>query len=167
MNAPTRSYILYKQIGQGVRNVGSALDQLDRFTDEPTKQMLRGLIKRKEKYENYRKQSLKWLVAAAVCAVSFCLFAVGKGLGRNGILAELLNDSIYLFWILAAAFAYSTAHYFKKKEEKAEGDFHKLRCEIIQKSTDLWPQPEEWKSRETVFKVMKQHYDINLYFESK
>ncbi|EME76515.1 YpbF family protein [Bacillus sonorensis] len=145
----------------------SALDQLDRFTDEPTKQMLRGLIKRKRKYENYKKQSFRWQAAALICAASFCLFVAWKGYGKNSILGELLNDSMYMLWILSAAFAYSTAYFFKKKEEKAEADFHKLRCEIIQKSTDLWPQPEEWKSRETVYKVMKQQYDINLYFESK
>ncbi|MFN2745561.1 MULTISPECIES: YpbF family protein [Bacillus] len=129
--------------------------------------MLRGLIKRKRKYENYRKQTIRWQAAALICAASFCLFLAAKGLGQNGFLSEVLNDSIYLFWIMSAAFAYSTAYYFKKKEDKAEGEFHKLRCEIIQKSTDLWPQPDMWKSRETVFKIMKQEYDINLYFESK
>ena len=150
-----------------MRTVGSELEELDRFTDEPTKQMLRALIKRKKKYENYARQTFRWQAVAAICAVSFCVFAASKGIGQNGFLSGLLNDSVYLLWILSAAFAYSTAYYFKKKEEKAEGEFHKLRCEIIQKSTDLWPQPEEWKSRETVFKIMKQQYDINLYFESK
>ncbi|KAA6451645.1 DUF2663 family protein [Bacillus swezeyi] len=150
-----------------MRTVGSELNQLDRFADEPTRQMLRGLIKRKQKYENYARQTFRWQAAAIICAASFCLFIAAKGLGQSGFLSEMLNDSIYLFWILSAAFAYSTAYYFKKKEEKAEGEYHKLRCEIIQKSTDLWPQPEMWKSRETVFKIMKQQYDINLYFESK
>ncbi|SPU03351.1 YpbF [Bacillus subtilis] len=83
------------------------------------------------------------------------------------ILQEILSHTFYLFWMLATAFAYCTSYYFKKKEEKSETDFHKLRCEIIQKSTDLWPQPDKWKARESVFHMMKHKYDINLYFESK
>lgn len=79
------------------------------------------------------------------------------------------NTQPYLLFILDAGnrFAYCTSYYFKKKEEKSETDFHKLRCEIIQKSTDLWPQPDKWKARESVFHMMKHKYDINLYFESK
>ncbi|MDA7025673.1 DUF2663 family protein [Bacillus sp. CLL-7-23] len=145
----------------------SVFDQLDRYMDEPTKQMILALIKKKQKYENYARQSFRWQMSALACALLFCLFLAGKGIGHNGIVTEVLNDSIYLLLIMAAAFAYSAAYYFKKKEEKAEGEFHKLRCEIIQKSTDLWPYPKEWKSREAIFKLMKQQYDINLYFESK
>jgi hypothetical protein len=42
---------------------------------------------------------------------------------------------------------------------KAEAIIQHLRCEIIQKSTDLWPQPEKWRARESVFHLMKHRYD--------
>ncbi|AKL84972.1 YpbF [Bacillus atrophaeus UCMB-5137] len=147
-------------------------DQLDRFTDAPTKQMLQALVKRKVKYENYAKQCRRWQWTSLISFGLLCLFFIFKGFSLNQqapqiMLEEFLNHTVYLFWMMAAAFAYCTSYYFKKKEEKAEGEYHKLRCEIIQKSTDLWPQPEKWKARESVFQMMKHQYDINLYFESK
>ncbi|MGW9606608.1 DUF2663 family protein, partial [Heyndrickxia sporothermodurans] len=39
-------------------------------------------------------------------------------------------------------------------------------CEIIDRSKDLWKN-EAWKSRNVVFEMMKEKYNINLYHESK
>ncbi|RAP09198.1 YpbF family protein [Bacillus velezensis] len=146
--------------------------QLDRFADGPTKQMLQALVKRKLKYENYAAQCRRWQWASLVCFSLMCILLMFKSFNAPQaspqlILQEVLGHTVYLCWIMASAFAYCTSYYFKKKEEKAEGEFHKLRCEIIQKSTDLWPQPEKWRARESVFHLMKHRYDINLYFESK
>jgi thiosulfate/3-mercaptopyruvate sulfurtransferase len=33
------------------------------------------------------------------------------------MLEEFLNQTVYLFWMMAAAFAYCTSYYFKKKED--------------------------------------------------
>ncbi|MFK4997736.1 DUF2663 family protein [Bacillus sp. N9] len=51
---------------------------------------------------------------------------------------------------------------------KREGrkEFHNLRCEIIDKSKDLWKE-ERWRSRHTIYAHLKKQYDINLYHESK
>ncbi|MGG1347840.1 YpbF family protein [Bacillus subtilis] len=145
----------------------SLWNQLDQFTDAPTKQMLQALVKRKHKFENYATQCRRWRWASLICLGLLCVMIMIKSPEPQLILQEILSHTFYLFWMLATAFAYCTSYYFKKKEEKSETDFHKLRCEIIQKSTDLWPQPDKWKARESVFHMMKHKYDINLYFESK
>jgi hypothetical protein len=56
---------------------------------------------------------------------------------------------------------------FREKKEKAEKEFHALRCEIIDKSKDLWKKEESWTSRHLVFEMMKKTFDINLYHENK
>lgn len=55
----------------------------------------------------------------------------------------------------------------KQKREKAEKEFHDLRREIVDKSKDLWKKEEAWKNRHQVFEMMKNNYDINLFYESK
>jgi hypothetical protein len=69
---------------------------------------------------------------------------------------------------LAAAIGlYGYMVLIKKKLDKAEKEFQLLRCEIINKSKQLWEKEEEWKNRHKVFEMMKKNYDINLYHENK
>lgn len=55
----------------------------------------------------------------------------------------------------------------RQKVDKLEEEFHALRCEIIDKSTDLWNTDEAWRNRHLVFRMMKEQYGINLYHENK
>ncbi|ALC81442.1 MULTISPECIES: YpbF family protein [Bacillus] len=143
------------------------LSDADKFVDEPTRKMLEALIKRKQKFEQFKKHVLRWRIVCFVCFFIFCITLYLKSGQSGSILYYLFSDSTSIFWILAIAFSYSASFFFHKKEDKAENEYHKLRCEIIQKSPDLWPLPQKWETRETVYRIMKESYDINLYFESK
>ncbi len=62
---------------------------------------------------------------------------------------------------------YGLMNVYRQKRDKAEKEFHALRCEIIDKSKDLWKKEDAWNNRHLVFEMMKQNYDINLYHENK
>lgn len=143
------------------------LSEADKYVDEPTRKMLEAVIKRKQKFEQYKKHVFRWRMVCFVCFFILCMTLFGNYSESGTILNHLLSDSFSFFWILAIAFSYGASYFFYKKEDKAENDYHKLRCEIIQKSTDLWPLPQKWETREAVFRIMKESYDINLYYESK
>jgi hypothetical protein len=143
------------------------LNEAEKYVDEPTRKMLEALIKRKQKFEQFKKHVFRWRIGCFICFFIFCFTLYGKS-GQSGpVFTNVLRDSTSLFWIIAIAFSYSASYFFHKKEDKAENEFHKLRCEIIQKSPDLWPMPQKWETRDAVFRIMKETYDINLYFESK
>ncbi|WP_243290091.1 DUF2663 family protein [Bacillus sp. FJAT-47783] len=142
------------------------------FTDEPTKNMLQELVKRKHKYDTMKSKCFMW----QMIAVSSCVFLFIYGyfflfLPNNGhigyMFQSFINNLFHLFFVLFIGSSYASVLFYKKKEEKKEKEFHDLRCEIIDKSTDLWNSDEAWKERDRVFTFMKNKYDINLYFESK
>lgn len=62
---------------------------------------------------------------------------------------------------------YGFMNLIRGKRDKAEKEFHALRCEIIDKSKDLWKKEDEWKNRHIVFEMMKENFDINLFHENK
>jgi hypothetical protein len=83
------------------------------------------------------------------------------------IFHTLFDGTYHILVVLLIVGGYATAQYYKKKEEKAETEYHNLRCEVIRKSTELWPQPIQWQKRHEVFSMMKNEFDINLFHESK
>ncbi|WP_243386482.1 DUF2663 family protein [Bacillus kexueae] len=142
------------------------------FTDKPTKSMLFELVKRKRKYEAFKAKCLLWQVLTFIlCGVFFVYLYTILYLPFNGqiayMLKQFINDGRNGLFVLVIGASYATALYFKKKEDKKEKEFHALRCEIIDKSTDLWKSEEAWKERDQIFAFMKKKFDINLYFESK
>ena len=77
---------------------------------------------------------------------------------------------VFVFIILSMlllAFMYGGMLYYKKKMDKAEKEFHALRCEIIDRSKDLWKNDVAWKNRHILFNKFKDLYDINLFHENK
>ncbi|MGG3844917.1 DUF2663 family protein [Aeribacillus composti] len=141
------------------------------YTDQPTKHMLQGLIERKREFETYKQKCLVWKIITFVEVIIFIVFIYFNVYQRleTDLLFVLFYffQSSHLFAVLLIAFSYSTAVYFKKKEEKAEKEYHELRWEIIDKSTDFWKSEEEWMNRDKVFSVMKKEFDINLYYKTK
>ena len=69
--------------------------------------------------------------------------------------------------LMAVIGLFGLMNVFRQKRDKAEKEFHLLRCEIIDKSKDLWGKEDQWKNRHIVFEMMKKNYDINLYHENK
>lgn len=141
------------------------------FTDQPTKQMLQSLVERKRKHETYKQKLIFFQLLTVTEAVLFltCFYLIVHT--KNGA-----DPSLFLFYffqpgnvpaVLLLGGSFATCLFLKRKEEKAEKEFHELRCEIIDKSTDLWKNPVEWQHRDKVFAIMKKEYHINLYYKAK
>lgn len=153
-------------------NVESQIVMLNHQTDEPTKQMLQNLVDRKRKFDKFKQKCFFYQMFTFITLIGFMAylyrFVVQPSGGNIGyVFSSFVNETLHTFLVLTIVGGYATSLYFKKKEDKAETEYHNLRCEIIKKSPALWPQPFHWQKRNEVFKVMKKEFDINLFHESK
>jgi hypothetical protein len=144
---------------------------LNSDTDQATKQMLQYVIEKKRKWDNYHfaHRIMLWTSILYTLAL-FYLFYYSIMTPYQYSLLEMLviltNKKSYLLIVLLAIFLFSGTTILHKKREDSEKEYHDLRCEIIDRSKDLW-KGEAWKNRHHIFQMMKETYDINLYHESK
>ncbi|UII54672.1 YpbF family protein [Cytobacillus spongiae] len=150
----------------------SPIIMLDDRTDQATRQMLQKVVERKKKFDRYKLRHL--LVVYSTISLAFLYFIYlyytilePYSYSFFAIFSAYVNQSINLYLLILTVGLYGLMNLLKEKREKAEKEFHALRCEIIDKSKDLWKREEEWKSRHLVFEMMKKNYDINLFHENK
>ena len=149
----------------------SVLLLLDDGTDEATKQMLQNLIKRKKKLDKLHKKQMVVLWFFFLYAILFIYLFYERLLvpfsdSAFQIISTFFNSRIMMILLLAGAGLLGAVKIFHDQKDKAEEEFHALRCEIIDKSKDLWKN-EAWDNRHKLFEIMKKNYGINLYHESK
>ncbi|MBS4217282.1 DUF2663 family protein [Bacillus sp. FJAT-49711] len=147
------------------------LVDLGDHTDQTTKQMLQNLIDKRIKYNRYK--NIHFLLLSIAFLFGFFVFSLFYKAtietSTNSVLDTFFilvkkNHFLTLFFIAFTLFG-SVKVIFEKKE-KTEKEYHALRCEIIDKSKDLW-KGDKWNQRHRVFEQMKKKYDINLYHQSK
>lgn len=141
-------------------------------TDQATKQALENVRKRKEKFDRFEKRHLHSIWGTVIIASLFFIylyFTVGRSYSYSfeAMFSAFVNDSTNFTFLVLSVGMYGLMNLLREKKEKAEKEFHELRCEIVNKSGDYWKKEEEWKNRHVVFEVMKTKYDINLYHEKK
>ncbi|WP_066366543.1 YpbF family protein [Neobacillus fumarioli] len=141
-------------------------------TDEATKQALDNVRKRKEKFdkfERYHKQSIWGTVLLASLFLIYLYMTVISVYPYSfaEMFSAFVNDSNNLTFLVLSVGMYGGMNVLRTKKDKAEKEYHELRCEIVDRSKDFWGSEEQWKNRHLVFEVMKKHYDINLYHEKK
>jgi hypothetical protein len=150
----------------------SSIIMLDDRTDQATRKMLQKVIERKQKYD----QLHHWHLVAmwSTISISFIYFLylyysifTAYSYSFATMFSVYVNHSANLFMLMGVIGLFGMMNVFRQKRDKAEKEFHALRCEIIDKSKDLWKQEDEWKNRHLVFEMMKKNYDINLYHENK
>lgn len=148
------------------------IKNLGNWTDEATKQMLYGVIKRKRKFDKLYNFHLiiMWLTLGVVLLFFYYLYrtviAPFSGSFDQMFTAFFArSENVYLLVFTVGLFGYMNL--LKYQVDKAEKEFHALRCEIIDKSPDLWSSTEAWQKRHIVFELLKRKYDINLYHENK
>jgi hypothetical protein len=145
---------------------------LDDRTDPATKKMLQNLIDRKKKFDKYKSRHLfsVW-VTIGLISLYFCYLYVSVMKPYSYSFAEIFSvfvqNSANLYFLILTVGTYGLMILLKEKREKAEKEYHGLRCEIVDRSKDLWKKEEEWKNRHIVFEMMKKRFDINLYHENK
>lgn len=145
---------------------------LDDRTDPATKQMLQKVVERKRKYDklHMRHLTVMWLTVFSAFLFSYYLYktiVIPYSHSFLVMFSQFVGDSKNLYGTILVGGLYGLMNVLREKRDKAEEEFHALRCEIIDKSTDLWGKDDQWENRHLVFEMMKREYDINLYHENK
>ncbi|HAQ08241.1 MAG TPA: DUF2663 domain-containing protein [Bacillus bacterium] len=146
--------------------------KLDDKTDPATKKMLQNVIDRKRKFDRYKSRHLLsvWVTIGLISIYFYYLYLnVIKPYSYSfaKIFSVYVQNSANLYFLIVTVGVYGLMILLREKREKAEKEYHALRCEIVDRSKDLWKKEEEWKNRHVVFEMMKKIYDINLYHENK
>ncbi|WP_147533819.1 YpbF family protein [Bacillus marasmi] len=152
--------------------MGESVLNLDERTDPATRQILQNVIKRKQKYDQLKQKHL--FVMSITLFLLFCymvyLYYVVVGpysYSFARMFSAFVDHKLNLLFLILTVGSYGLMNLFRNKRDKAEKEFHALRCEIIDKSKDLWRKEEAWSNRHLVFEMMKKNYDINLFHEKK
>lgn len=150
----------------------SSIIRLDERTDQATRKMLQKVVERKQKYDRLKSRHL--VVMWSTILISFFYFIYlyyylfqPYSYSFSAIFSSYVNQSSNLYLLIIIIGLYGYMNLIRGKRDKAEKEFHALRCEIIDKSKDLWKKEDEWKNRHIVFEMMKENYDINLFHENK
>ncbi|MDQ0271113.1 YpbF family protein [Cytobacillus purgationiresistens] len=150
----------------------TAIMMLDERTDQATRQMLQKVVERKNKFDKLKEWHL--LVMWAVVLLSFIYFAYlfyqvlqPYSYSFAAMFSVFVNQTFNLYCLITIIGLFGWMNVLRQKREKAEKEYQALRCEIIDKSKDLWKKEEEWKNRHIVYNMMKKNYDINLFHENK
>ncbi|MDP4162920.1 MAG: YpbF family protein [Bacillota bacterium] len=145
---------------------------LDHRTDPATKQILQNVVKRKGKFDRFKLRHL--IVVWATLAVTsiyliYLYLTIGKTYSYSfaAMFSAFVKNPINFYLLTLSVGLYGFMNLLKEKREKAEKEYHALRCEIVDRSKDLWKKEDEWKNRHLVFEMMKKEYDINLFHENK
>jgi len=145
---------------------------LDERTDQATRQMLQKVVERKRKYEHLKLRHLIVMWATVFAAFLYLYYLYQTVLDPYSysfaaMFSAYVDNSANLYYLVFTVGLYGFMNLLQKKRDKAENEYNALRCEIIDKSKDLWKQEDQWKNRHLVFEMMKSNYDINLYHENK
>lgn len=145
---------------------------LDDKTDRTTRQLLQKVVEKKKKFDLYKLRHLLIMWATIFLAFLYIIYLYHLIIKPYSYSFAVMfsvfvqkGNNVYLLVLIVGM--YGLMNLLKEKKEKAEKEFHALRCEIIDKSKDLWKKEDEWKNRHLVFEMMKKKFDINLYHESK
>lgn len=144
----------------------------DKITDQATKKMLQNVIERKRKFDNLKKKHFWTTIVALILGfllVVYMYYFVVQPFSYSffDMFSYFISKPTSFLYFTAVFGTYGYMLVLKNQADKAEKEFHALRCEIVDKSKDLWKQENAWKERHTIFKVMKEKYDINLFHENK
>ena len=141
-------------------------------TDEATKQMLENVRKRKKKFDDSKRWHYFSVYATLFFAFIFFwyfYFTIAKHYSYSflAMLSATLNDFLSVILLGLTVIMFGSMNLLRQQKEKKEKEYQELRCEIVDRSKDLWKKEEQWQKRHLVFEMMKNNYDINLYHEKK
>ncbi|WP_226672999.1 DUF2663 family protein [Rossellomorea aquimaris] len=141
------------------------------WTDQATEQMLHNLIEKKRKFDKAKTMHL-YTLWGTLFASFFFLYYMTKfvlnpySYSFAAMFSVFVSDSLHLFMTLILVVLFGATKILFEKKEKKEKEFHDLRCEVIDRSKDLWKE-EAWKKRHHVYDKLKKEWDINLFHGSK
>ncbi|WP_461202627.1 DUF2663 family protein [Anoxybacillus sp. TBDG-1] len=139
--------------------------------DEVTKAILKRVMAHKKEWNDMKKRMqlsfILFLLSLALFGLyMYQTFVISHRTSIERIMMALINDErTFSFAVFVGSLAW-LVFFYKKKSDKAEQDFHALRCEFIQKSSELLPE-RAWEKRHVLYEWMRETYDIQLYHENK
>ncbi|WP_342432161.1 DUF2663 family protein [Neobacillus sp. FSL H8-0543] len=141
-------------------------------TDEATKQMLENVRKRKQKFDEAKKWHFFTIYSTLFFAFlffSYFYLTVAKIYSYSffAMFSAAVNDSVNVLLFFVTLSLFGAMNVLKQQKEKKEKEYQELRCEIVDRSKDLWKKEDQWGNRHIIFEMMKKNYDINLYHEKK
>lgn len=141
-------------------------------TDEATKQMLENVRKRKVKFDTVKRWhylSIYSMLLFAFLFFSYFYFMIAKQYSYSffAMFSASVSDAINISLLAGTVILYGAMNVLRQQKDKKEKEYQELRCEIVNRSKDLWKKEEHWKNRHVDFDVIKKTYDINLYHEKK
>jgi hypothetical protein len=141
-------------------------------TDDATKQMLENVRKRKVKFDTAKRLhylSIYSMLLFAFLFFSYFYFTIAKQYSYSffAMFSASVGDAINISLLAITAILYGAMNVLRQQKDKKEKEYQELRCEIVNRSKDLWKKEEHWKNRHVDFEIMKKIYDINLYHEKK
>ena len=141
-------------------------------TDEATKQMLENVRKRKQKFDDAKKWhyfSIYSTLFFAFLFFSYFYLTVAKIYSYSffAMFSATVNDSVNVLLFFVSLCLFGAMNLLKQQKDKKEKEYQELRCEIVDRSKDLWKKEDQWGNRHIIFEMMKKNYDINLYHEKK
>src|SRR5690606_24389720 len=156
----------------GGSKIETQIRELNEYTDEVTKQMLQHSVEKKRKYETLKARSYYMKLVALFLLAIFLVYVyrtliLPYSYSTALMIRIFLDESIYFIFVFIIGGLYGGIRYVDKKKDEAEDKYHAIRREIVDKSKDLWKEPEQWRERQHVFEMMKKEFDVNLYHESK
>ena len=145
---------------------------IEKNSDPVTKRILENVIKRKNKYDLFKKRHKLAVWITLMLGTWFFIYiyyTIVKNYSYSfeKMFSEFVSNQTNLILLMITIGMYGYMNLLKGKMEKAEKEFHELRCEIIERSKDLWCKQDEWENRHYIFEIMKKDHDINLYHEKK
>lgn len=154
------------------KEMDSPILMLDDRTDQATKKMLLKVVERKQKFDRLTKRHLLVMWSTIFIACSYFLYLYyflfeQYSYSFAAVFSVFVDNTWNVFILMLVIGLYGYMNILREKRDKAEKEFHALRCEIIDKSKDLWRKDDQWQNRHLVFDMMKRNYDINLFHENK
>ncbi|BCB04568.1 DUF2663 family protein [Bacillus sp. KH172YL63] len=141
------------------------------WTDQATGQMLHNLIEKKQSFEKAKANHL-YSLWGTIFSSFFLLYYLMKQVlepysySFAAMFSAFVSNSLHLLLMLGLVGLFGMTKILYEKKEKKEKEFHALRCEVIDRSKDLWKE-DAWKKRHQVFEMLKKEWDINLFHVSK
>ncbi|MEW9049794.1 MAG: DUF2663 family protein [Neobacillus sp.] len=142
------------------------------YTDEATKHMLENVRKRKQKFDDAKRwhyYSIYGTLFFAFIFFTYFYLTIAKFFSYSffAMFSASVNDSVNVLLFFVTLGLFGAMNVLRQQKDKKEKEYQELRCEIVDRSKDLWKKEEHWNNRHHVFELMKRKYDINLYHEKK
>ncbi|HEX7065868.1 MAG TPA: DUF2663 family protein [Bacillales bacterium] len=137
---------------------------------EVTTKLLIELVDRKEEAKRCKTSVMKvtLFLIVLVIVLLFYIFVVKQGAlshFSSGMFPSILSDPFVWLLVIGLIVGFFRLKQVTRKYEEADDDYEALRCELIDRSEELWPKLAYWDIRHHLFEHLETEYEINLYFK--